>query len=271
MESNYNRDLYAIDVSSGEVKHLTPHQGDVQYHSPSWSADGKLIYCASTAGGRDLLDLAQIDIATGKLTYLMKKSAHEVERVLASPKGRWLIWIMNVEGKTELRLLDLKNSQQIPVPDLPLGVIGEVEFSQDDSKLALVLDGPRHNMDVWILDFETSKFRQLTHSSRAGIPFSQFVEPELIHYKSFDGRMIPAWFYRPPSNSPSPLGGEGRVRGNGLPPSMRSASLALSLSWRNPAPTAVPTARRSTATSASTGNSSRRSAPFTTWIKSSVR
>ena len=216
MESNYNQDLYAIDVTSGEVKHLTPHQGDVQYHSPSWSADGKSIYCASTAGGRDLLDLAQIDIATGKLTYLMKKSAHEVERVLASPKGRWLIWIMNVEGKTEIGLLDLKNSQQIPLPDPPLGVIGEVEFNKDDSKLALVLDGPRYNMDVWILDFETSKLRQLTNSSRAGIPFSQFVEPELIHYKTFDGRMIPAWFYRP--SSPSQLGRESGVRGNGLPP-----------------------------------------------------
>src|SRR5260370_5870340 len=61
MESNYNQDLYAIDLTSGEGKHFTPHQADVQYHRPSWSADGKSIYCASTAGGRDLLDLAQID------------------------------------------------------------------------------------------------------------------------------------------------------------------------------------------------------------------
>src|SRR5713101_488631 len=73
MESNFNQDLYAIEVAgaahgvsgSSQVKHLTPHQGDAQYHSPSWSADGKSIYCASTAGGRDIADLAQIDVATG--------------------------------------------------------------------------------------------------------------------------------------------------------------------------------------------------------------
>jgi dipeptidyl aminopeptidase/acylaminoacyl peptidase len=224
MESNFNQDLYAIEVAgaahgvsgSSQVKHLTPHQGDAQYHSPSWSADGKSIYCASTAGGRDIADLAQIDVATGKLSYIMKESAHEVERVLASPKGRWLAWILNIEGRSILHLLDLKNNQQVSLPELPLGVIAEMDFSQDDSKLALVFDGPRYNMDVWILDLTTFKHRQLTHSSRAGIPFSQFVEPELIHYKSFDGRMIPAWFYRPAS--PSPLGGEGRVRGNELPP-----------------------------------------------------
>jgi dipeptidyl aminopeptidase/acylaminoacyl peptidase len=221
MESNFNQDLYAIEVATGQVKHLTPHEGDAQYHSPSWSADGKSIFCASTAGGRDLIDLAQIDFATAKLSYIQKETRDEVERVVASPKGRWLAWILNIEGRSIPHLLDLKNNQQVSLPELPLGVIADVDFSQDDSKLALVFDGPRYNMDVWILDLITFKLRQLTHSSRAGIPFAQFVEPELIHYKSFDGRMIPAWFYRPASPSPLggvPLGTGPGVRGPGQPP-----------------------------------------------------
>jgi dipeptidyl aminopeptidase/acylaminoacyl peptidase len=204
MESNYNQDLYAIEVANGQVKHVTPHQGDVQYHSPSWSADGKSIYCASTAGGRDLAALAQIEVASGQLHYL-EKPAHEVEGVLASPKG-----------KGEIKLRDLKSGQTISPSGLRLGVVTQMEFSQDDGKLVFVFDGPRYNMDVWIWDLTNNKLRQLTHSSRAGIPFSKFVKPELIHYKSFDDRMIPAWFYRPSSSS-SP-GGEGGVKGNGLPP-----------------------------------------------------
>ena len=32
-ESNFNQDLYVIDVATGKVRHLTPHKGDVQYHS----------------------------------------------------------------------------------------------------------------------------------------------------------------------------------------------------------------------------------------------
>ncbi len=202
-------------MTSGEIKHLTPHQGDVQYHSPSWSADGKAIYCASTAGSRDLTALAQIEVASGQLRYL-EKPDHEVEGVLASPRGRWLAWLVNVEGKTEIKLRDLKSGQTISPSGLPLGVVTQMEFSQDDSSLAFVFDGPRYNIDVWIWDLTSNKLRQLTNSSRAGIPFSKFVEPELIHYKTFDGRMIPAWFYRP--SSPSPLGGEGGARRNGLPP-----------------------------------------------------
>ncbi len=198
VESNINQDLYLIDLVAGKVRHLTPHQGDVQYHSPSWSADGKHIYCASTAEGRDHTGLAQINVATGKLTYL-ETPEHEVEHVVASPKGRWLVWLTNEEGASKLHIRDLRGKNDVPFKGR-LGVIAALEFAPDDSKLALVFDGPRHNMDIHILDMkpkEESRLRQLTFSSRAGIPFSQFVEPELIHYETFDKRKIPAWFYKP--------------------------------------------------------------------------
>jgi dipeptidyl aminopeptidase/acylaminoacyl peptidase len=196
-ESNVNQDLYVVDVGKGTVKHLTPHKEDIQYEHATWSADGKHVYCSSTAQGRDLTGLAQIEVATAKLTYL-ETPQNEVEAVLASPKGKWLAYRLNVGGVSELKLRDLKTDKTITQKGLPLGVISGMEFSQDDSKLAFAFDGPRHNMDVWIWDLAANKVRQLTHSSRAGIPFSQFVEPELIHYETFDKRKIPAWFYKPP-------------------------------------------------------------------------
>jgi dipeptidyl aminopeptidase/acylaminoacyl peptidase len=195
-ESNYNQDLYLLDVDSGRARHLTPHQGDSQYHSPAWSGDGRRVYCASTAGGRDLAGLAEIDVDSGKVSYVATPS-HEVEDVATSPHGRWLAWGLNVEGRSELRLLDLRNGHVLRPPGLPLGVVSHVEFAWDDSKMALVFDGPRFNPDIWIWDLRANQLRQLTRSSRAGIPFSQFVEPDLVRYDTFDGRKIPAWFYRP--------------------------------------------------------------------------
>ena len=37
---------------------------------------------------------------------------------------------------------------------------------------------------------------QITKSSRSDIPQESFIEPQLIKYKTFDGREIPAWFYK---------------------------------------------------------------------------
>jgi dipeptidyl aminopeptidase/acylaminoacyl peptidase len=194
--SNYNQDLFLIEAATGKARHLTPHQGDAQYHSPCWSADGKAIYCSSTQGGRDLPALARIDRADGKLTYLDKPD-HEVGGVFASPKGRWLAWLVNVGGKSELRLRDLHTGKTRTGPAPGLGLISGVEFALDDSRLAFVFHGPRFNPDVWIWDGEAARARQLTHAGRAGIPLAEFAEPELIHYPTFDGRKIPAWFYRP--------------------------------------------------------------------------
>src|SRR5262249_50329900 len=120
-----------------------------QYHSASWSADGKRIYCSSTAEGRDIAGLAEIEVASGNLTYL-EKPEHEVEGVVASPKGQWLAYRLNVGGKSELKLRDLKPGTTISPKRLPLGVLARVEVPEADSKVAFVFDGPRHNLDVWI-------------------------------------------------------------------------------------------------------------------------
>jgi dipeptidyl aminopeptidase/acylaminoacyl peptidase len=60
---------------------------------------------------------------------------------------------------------------------------------------------------VWVWDLYgklPAKPRQLTHAGRAGLPLVRFVEPEAIEYRSFDGRMIPAWWY-PPAPGSRPL------------------------------------------------------------------
>jgi dipeptidyl aminopeptidase/acylaminoacyl peptidase len=206
-ESSADQDLYVLDIENGKVRHLTPHTGRARYESPHWSADGRSIYCVSTAQERDLAGLARIDVASGKSTSL-ETPGHEVEGVLPSPRGRWLAWLVNAGGASQLRLTDLQSQRTRSAPGLPLGVVSGLAFAWDDRRLAFAFNGPRYNSDVWVWDLEdgrgegrrkggepAQKVRQLTHSARAGIPFSRLVEPELIHYQTFDGRMIPAWYY----------------------------------------------------------------------------
>jgi dipeptidyl aminopeptidase/acylaminoacyl peptidase len=207
-ESNFNQDLYLVDVSDGRVRRLTPHDGDALYQSAAWSADGRFVYCASTEGGRDLAGLARIDVAGGKLLYVVTPD-HEVESLHTSPRGHWLAWVANIGGQSGLFVHDLQSGRMPLRAELPLGVVGvvrELTFAQDDSRLAFVFDGPRHNPDVWLWDLTGHRPGrehpyQLTRSDMAGIPPGQLVNPVLIYYKTFDGRMIPAWFY--------PVAGEG--------------------------------------------------------------
>jgi dipeptidyl aminopeptidase/acylaminoacyl peptidase len=195
-ESNTVQELHLCDVKTAKSRLLSA--GGVQYHNPCWSADGKSIFCASDHDG-DLLELVEIRIDKPEIRPFgqAKNFKQEVEAVHSSPNGKWLAWTLNADGKSVLRLRDLKTEKTRTVAGLPLGVVLQLDFALDDSKLALVLDGPRNNPDVWVYDLATDKFRQVSHSSRAGVPFSRFVEPELIRYKTFGDKMIPAWFYKP--------------------------------------------------------------------------
>ena len=226
MESNFNQDIYVADVASGKTLHITPHQGQAQYHSPHWSGDGKLVYCVSTHGGRDLAGLLEIDLNAGKFNFL-ETPPNEVEALAVSHRGRWLAWLVNVDGKSELRLRDMQSGTTHDFAGMPLGVVSQLDFAPDETRLSFVFDGPRNNPDIWVADLvENRKAAPVTSSSRAGIPFSSFVEPELIRYKSFDGLQIPAWFYAP---SPASLAfnasekgteakGEDKKSDNRLPP-----------------------------------------------------
>jgi dipeptidyl aminopeptidase/acylaminoacyl peptidase len=210
-QSNVVQDLHLVEVATGKAHRETVRNADAQYHSPCFSHDGKAIWCASTDEGRDLLGLARIDIPTVKITY-HDTPEHDVEGVAVSPKGRWLAWLVNEGGKSVLKLRDLKERVTYPA-DLPLGVISGLAFAPDDSRLAFTFDGPRHNLDVWVWDLPNAmpakRPRQLTHASRAGLSLATFAEPELIHYKSFDDRKVPAWFYPP---------APGADKGDGPPP-----------------------------------------------------
>jgi dipeptidyl aminopeptidase/acylaminoacyl peptidase len=180
-----------------------------------------MVYCASTAASavpigqneigkaRDLGAAGRIEVKTRQLFYFAF-SDNEVEGVVSAPKGDRCVYLSNIEGKSKLEEMDFEAGP--PNPESPprtfepaLGVIVYLEFSRDAKQLAFGFEGPRHNPDIWIYDLTKSRLRQLTRSSRAGIPLSQFVEPQLIHYKTFDERKIPAWFYQPsikPDNLP---------------------------------------------------------------------
>jgi dipeptidyl aminopeptidase/acylaminoacyl peptidase len=78
-------------------------------------------------------------------------------------------------------------------------------FSADSSMLSFTLTGPRHPADVWVYDLQRYLARQVTRSSLAGIPRSSFVEPELVHFRSFDELPIPGYLYRPQGAAKSGL------------------------------------------------------------------
>jgi len=197
--SSAHQPLYQLELASGSVRRLTPEGQAVSNQNVRWAADGYLYLL--TDRDREFKGLARMDVVTGRLMYL-GDHRWDVESLAVSPDARMLAYAANVDGYARLYVHDLTAGHSGQVLDLPRGVVAELAFSPDGKHVAVSLQSPQHNLNIWIVDVETLNWQQLTHSSLAGISQGSLVEPGLIHYETFDGRNIPAFFYHPPGVEP---------------------------------------------------------------------
>ncbi|MBA3248623.1 MAG: S9 family peptidase [Pyrinomonadaceae bacterium] len=196
-----DNDLYLVDLASKSVTHLTPHEGAAQFGGVHFTPDNRALLLTTNVGG-EWLTLSKLDLQTKRIEPL-EKAEWDVAATSMSDDGKLFAYTSNRDGFSELYVRRLSPAGALigPLPapvKLPgKGVAGGLEFSGDGGKLALTFNGARFNSDVWLYDTARNTLEQVTHASRAAIPQTSFVEPELIHYKTFDGREIPAWYYRP--------------------------------------------------------------------------
>jgi dipeptidyl aminopeptidase/acylaminoacyl peptidase len=202
LHSNMNHDLYQVALGDGSIRHLTPHEGNVRYDRPAYGADGEAVYCLCDLD-REYMGVVKIDLVDLKTTPAAQPDA-ELEHLALSGDGRHLVWGRNVDGGHVLACQDLDSGETRQPRGLPSGVTSPISgdytspvFSPDNGLLAFSLSTPGRTSDVWVWNMETGDVWVVTRSSHAGIPVTDFVEPELIRYPTFDGRQIPAWFYQP--------------------------------------------------------------------------
>jgi dipeptidyl aminopeptidase/acylaminoacyl peptidase len=195
-----DNDLYLVDLTSKNVTHLTPHQGAAQFGDVHFTRDNRSLLLSTNVNG-EWQSLARMDLQTRRIVPATN-AAWDMDASEMSVDGRLLAYTLNRDGFSELYVRRLNEAgdgdDQDTLVALPgKGVVSGLDFSRDGRKLAFTFAGARFNSDVWLYDLRTRKLEQVTRSSRAGIPQSSFVEPELIRYKTFDGREIPAWYYKP--------------------------------------------------------------------------
>jgi dipeptidyl aminopeptidase/acylaminoacyl peptidase len=193
--TNLDRDLLLLDLEDGSASRLTPHSGEAEYSSEHFSPDGERLYFVSNEN-REFAAIVSIDLETRRQEVLVEEE-WDIGPASLSNDGKRIAFAVNIDGYSELRILDLSDGESRQVRGLPLGVVEELTWSNDGRLLAFTFSGATYNPDIWLYSIAEDQVRQLTFSGRAGIPRSSFVEPRLIRYETFDGRQIPAFLYVP--------------------------------------------------------------------------
>ena len=153
--------LFRYDYASGETTLLT--DGKSRNLGAVWSNRGDRLAYASTRRNRQDLDF-----------YIMNPADKATDRLLAQNQGGgWQVADWSPDDKT---ILDENNRD-----------------------LAFALNSARSPLDAYSINIKSRKLERWTTSETGGLNAQSFVEPELVKWRSFDGREISGWLYLPPA------------------------------------------------------------------------
>ena len=196
-------DLFIVDTASGDVRELNADL-DIAYAAHEFEADGDNLLVVTDADS-DFRRVVRMDVETGEMAPVTPDHGWDVQGMDLSPDGRTLAYVLNAGGVSELRMMDIRTGSQLDAPDLPIGLIGGMQWDEEGERIGFTLNAATSPSDAWIYTVESQELTRWTMSEVGGLNTETFVEPELISYESFDGLDVPAFVYRPDSEGPHPV------------------------------------------------------------------
>ncbi|MBD3226299.1 MAG: prolyl oligopeptidase family serine peptidase [Caldithrix sp.] len=200
---------HVLDLQSGTLTQVNPSDKQIAYGAAAFSKDGEGIYFTSDEDS-EFKNLFYYELSSGQKTNLTQDIRWDVGSMALSDDGRYLAFTVNEDGIDKLYMRNVQTDEKVELPQLPVGQMYGLSFSPDSKQFSLVLNAPTAPGDVYIMDMDSKSLTRWTQSEIGGLNPDHFIEPELIHYPTFDEvngqpRKIPAFVYKPAGDGPHPV------------------------------------------------------------------
>ena len=195
-----------VDVDSGKLSLFPVEGGRASFGRFVFANDGRSVYYVSDEPvdgiAQEFRTLRRHDPASGRLQVISAGIDWDVLGFTLSEDGRRLAYVTNEDGIGKLRVIETEHHRELPLPDLPIGVIGGLHFSPDGQRLAFNLNSATSPNDAYVIDLQRAALVRWTRSEVGGLDAARFIAPTLVRYPTFDTvdgkpRTIPAFYYRP--------------------------------------------------------------------------
>jgi len=164
----------------------------------SLSADGRTLLVTSNQKA-GFNNVALLDVASKKLTRVTD-TRWDANAGSFAPQGGKFTFEINQDGRADAYLADRDSGQPEKIA-FPEGLTyfdgNPTPYSPDGSRILVAHQSSKRPSDLWVYDLATHKATQLTFSAIAGLTPASLPQSELVHYKSFDGKMISAFLWMP--------------------------------------------------------------------------
>ena len=198
LNGNLDGDLLLVERGVEPVN-LTEHDGEQWVSSASFTSDGKHLLFLSNLDD-EFVSLRKMNLETHQTEVLYSVGNWDVHEFALSKDGSRIAVAINENGASRMRILKADGSTTAEV-DLPLGVIDQFSWSPDSSNVAFGLS----TVESPSMLMTANLAGETTIVAQADTDAPPTFAPEIITYPTFDGREIPAYWFKPDGNGPFPV------------------------------------------------------------------
>src|SRR5687768_6039262 len=191
--------LWLVEVATGKRTPLTNDKVASIWSSAHYASDGREIYAVSN---RDS-ELARLWRWRDKTWTPLTPDGDSVESAAVSPDGATIAVVFDRDASSRLELLDARTLKPRVRPAVPAGQITDLKWHPSGAEVAFTFGSLATQGDVFSVDAQSGAVTRWTRSPAGGIDAS-LPDPEIVRWKSFDGRMISGVLYRPPATFTGP-------------------------------------------------------------------
>jgi dipeptidyl aminopeptidase/acylaminoacyl peptidase len=195
-------EVWLLDLASARLTRVLPAQGDTRravHLAAGFRRDNSGLYLLSDRDG-EFTQAMLYRFADRRLQTISGHIEWDIDAIGASDDGRLLALRANVDGRSDVRLVNARTLKELPAPSLPAGSVGAIHFHKQRPELAFNATSAKAPSQVYTLDAASGRLEQWTAAQApAGVAMSEFPEQQIVRWKSFDGRTISGLLSLPPA------------------------------------------------------------------------
>ncbi len=187
-------EMYLYDSKTKTTKRLS-NDKEANWSPMAFEKNDSIFYYTSNED-KEFSSLLKYNINTGKSEEIFKDK-WDVMYMSLSEKEKYHIVFVNNDGKNKVLLFEHATGKPLKLPDFDDGDVINVIISNSENKLLLTVGSSTSSPNLYLYDIPSKKLKQLTSTLSKKINQDDLAKAEVIRFKSFDGKEIPAIYYKP--------------------------------------------------------------------------